>query len=71
MFGIDGLSPIKIEVTLGMLEHPEVITALSTLLAAMGKAQEANSAKLDQALRENYVGVAGNIPMPLPTPRRQ
>lgn len=51
MFGDIG-NPVEIKISLGMLGDQGVRDALATLLAAMGKAQEAINERLDREFRE-------------------
>lgn len=46
----DVMNPIEIKISLGMLQHEEVRQAVTALMTAMGKAQEAIHAKLEQEM---------------------
>lgn len=49
----DTLNPIEIKISLGMLQNEEVRQALTALLSAMGKAQEAINARLEQEFAQS------------------
>lgn len=51
----DMSNPIEIKITLGMLGDQGVQDALSKLVVAMGKAQEAINARLEQELRDRPI----------------
>jgi hypothetical protein len=56
----DTMNPIEIKISLGMLQYEEVRQALNTLVTAMGKAQEAINAKLEQEMRDHPLRGPGN-----------
>lgn len=63
----DNSSPIKIEITLGMIQDEEVQKALGVLMTAMGKAQAKINAHFEQEMRDSPM--RGPVPFPIP-PRR-
>ena len=64
----DSMSPVEIKISLGMLQHEEVRTALGALLSAMGKAQESINAQLEQEMRAATGAPNGLLPV---FPRKQ
>lgn len=49
---LDGANPLVIKVSIGMLRDENVVKAISTLVLAMGKAQESINAQMEQQMRE-------------------